>query len=107
MLTAASIWLLGFVLAMLRISVPYVMAALGGTASERAGVINIALEGFLLMAALGTALGAPHGAAAAAAAGLGAGVATAALYGVLAVLLRGDQVVCGVAVFLLADGLSR
>lgn len=94
-------------LAVLRISIPYVMAALGGTVSERAGVINIALEGFLLMSALGTALLAPHGAAAAALGGIGAGVATAALYALLVVVLRGDQVVCGVAVFLLADGLSR
>ena len=107
MLTAASIWLLGYVLAMLRISVPYVMAALGGTVCERAGVINIALEAFLLLAALGTALGAPYGAPAAVLCGLMAGVATAALYGLLVVVLRGDQIVCGVAMFLLADGLSR
>lgn len=107
MLTIASVWLLGFVLAMLRISVPYVMAALGGTVCERAGVINIALEAFLLLAALGTALGAPYGAPAAVLCGLVAGVAAAALYGLLVVVFRGDQIVCGVAMFLLADGLSR
>lgn len=99
--------LLFFLLAVLRISIPYVMAALGGTVSERSGVINIALEGFLLMAALGTALGAPHGAAAAFLCGLGAGILAAALFALLTVVLRGDQVVCGVAMFLLADGLSR
>ena len=52
-------WWLGLLLAILRLSVPYVTAALGGTLCERAGVINIALEGFLLIAALGTALGRP------------------------------------------------
>jgi simple sugar transport system permease protein len=107
MLTVASVWLLGYVLAMLRISVPYVMAALGGTVCERAGVINIALEAFLLLAALGTALGAPYGAPTAVLCGLAAGVAAAALYGLLVVVFRGDQIVCGVAMFLLADGLSR
>jgi len=102
---SAELWF--FALAVLRISVPYVMAALGGTVSERSGVINIALEGFLLTAALGTALCAPHGPLLAALGGLGAGVATAALYAFLVVVLRGDQIVCGVAIFLLADGLSR
>jgi simple sugar transport system permease protein len=101
------VWLWGLLFAVLRISVPYVTAALGGTVSERAGVINIALEGFLLLSALGTALGAPHGPWAALGCGLLAGVLTAGLYGLLVVVWRGDQIVCGVALFLLADGLSR
>ncbi len=101
------VWLIGFLYAVLRISIPYVMAALGGTVSERSGVINIALEGFLLTAAMGTALCAPHGPLAAALGGLLAGMAMAVLYALLTVVLRGDQIVCGVAMFLLADGLSR
>jgi ABC-type uncharacterized transport system permease subunit len=100
-------WALGFGLSVLRLGVPYVTAALGGTVCERAGVINIALEGFLLVAALGTALGAAHGALAAVLCGLGAGLGLALLYGLLVVIFRGDQIVCGVAAFLLADGLSR
>lgn len=101
------VWFWGLLIAVLRISVPYVTAALGGTVSERAGVINIALEGLLLLSALGTALGAPHGPWAALGCGLLAGVLTAGLYGLLVVVWRGDQIVCGVALFLLADGLSR
>ena len=100
-------WWLGLLLAILRLSVPYVTAALGGTLCERAGVINIALEGFLLISALGTALGAAHGALAAVACGLAAGVAFAALYALMVVYFRGDQIVSGVALFMLADGLSR
>ena len=97
----------GFLLSVLRLGVPYVTAALGGTVCERAGVINIALEGFLLLAALGTALGAGHGALFAMACGLSAGLLLALVYALLVVVFRGDQIVCGVAVFLLADGLSR
>jgi simple sugar transport system permease protein len=100
-------WFWALIFPILRISVPYVMAALGGTVCERAGVINIALEGFLLVSALGAALCAPHGAAAALLGGLMAGLLAAGLYALLVVVLRGDQIVCGVAMFLLSDGLSR
>lgn len=100
-------WWIGLLFAVLRLSVPYVTAALGGTLCERAGVINIALEGFLLISALGTALGAAHGALSAVACGLFAGVAFAALYALMVVRFRGDQIVSGVALFMLADGLSR
>jgi len=103
----AAPFVVGFATAVVRISVPYVMAALGGTVSERAGVVNIALEGFLLTAALGTALGAPYGATAAAACGLGAGLLLSLLYALLTVVFRGDQIVVGVGLFLLSDGLSR
>lgn len=107
MLSASTGWTFGLGLAVLRMGVPYVTAALGGTLCERAGVINIALEGFLLLSALGAALGAPHGVFAALLCGLGAGLLTALLYALLVVVWRGDQIVCGVAIFLLADGLSR
>jgi len=99
--------LLGLLWAVLRISVPYVLTTLGGTVCERSGVINIALEGILLLSALGTALGAPHGVMSALFWGVFAGVATSLLYGLLVVVFRGDQIVCGVAIFMLADGLSR
>ena len=85
-----SLALIGLLWAILRIAVPYVMATLGGTVCERAGVINIALEGILLLSALGTALGAPYGVTAALASGIAAGVTTALLYGLLVVVFRGD-----------------
>jgi general nucleoside transport system permease protein len=100
---------LAFIAAVLRISVPYALAALGGTWSERSGVINIALEGLLLLGAFAATLGAwaAHSGAVGVLAGVGAGVAIAALYATLVLRLRGDPIVCGVAVNLLADGASR
>jgi simple sugar transport system permease protein len=99
----------GFVAAVVRITVPYALAALGGTLSERSGVINIALEGLLLIGAFGATLGAwaGHGALGGLAGGVAAGAAFGALYALLVVTLRGDQIVCGVGLNLLADGLTR
>jgi simple sugar transport system permease protein len=105
----ATLLSLGFGAAVVRITVPYALAALGGTLSERSGVINIALEGLLLWGAFAATIGAwlGHGAIAGVLAGVLAGAALAALYALLVVRLPGDQIVCGVALNLLADGLTR
>jgi len=100
---------LAFAAAVLRISVPYALAAIGGAWSERAGVINIALEGLLLLGAFAATLAAwaAHSAAVGVLAGVSAGVVISALYALLVLRLRGDPIVCGVAINLLADGASR
>ena len=105
----ATLLSLGFAAAVVRITVPYALAALGGTLSERSGVINIALEGFLLVGAFSSTIAAwaGHGAFAGVLGGIGGGAAFGALYALLVVTLRGDQIVCGVALNLLADGLTR
>jgi simple sugar transport system permease protein len=91
--------------ATVRTATPLLLAALGETLTERAGVINIGLEGVVLCGAFGALVGAS-------AAGLGGGYAAAALGGVaaaavfalFAVLLRADQIITGTAVTLLALG---
>ena len=105
----ASLLSLGFFAAVVRITVPYALAALGGTLSERSGVINIALEGLLLFGAFAATMGAwlGHGALLGVVGGVVGGAALAALYALLVVTLRGDQIVCGVALNLFADGLTR
>ncbi len=93
----------------LRISVPYGLAAVGGALSERGGVINIALEGILLMGALGYVLGAHFTGSA------WAGLAAAALAGLLVALVhafvtvtcRADQITSSLGLNLAALGLSR
>jgi simple sugar transport system permease protein len=101
-------WML-FVAAMLRISVPYTLAALGATFSERGGVINIALEGIMLNGALGYVLGTwwsndPWIGVIAAAA---AGIATSALHALVTVVFRADQITSGLGINLLAAGLTK
>ena len=100
---------LALVAAVLRISVPYALAALGGTWSERSGVINIALEGMLLAGAFAATVGAffAHSMLVGIAGGALAGVVLAGLYALLVLRFRADQIVCGVAVNLLVDGLTR
>ena len=100
---------LAFLAAVLRISVPYVLAALGGTWSERAGIINIALEGLLLTGAFAATIGAYASGSAVVGitAGALAGALLAALYALLVIRFGADQIVCGIAINLLADGATR
>ena len=101
--------LLLFLAASVRISVPYTLAALGSTFSERGGVINIALEGIMLIGALAYVLGAhwtgnPWAGLAAAVAG---GVLTALLHAVVTVRFHADQITSGLGINLLAAGLTK
>jgi len=88
----------------IRLSIPYVCAALAGVWSERCGVVNIALEGVLLTGALGTvtitlATGSP---VAGLIGGMSAGVLLCMLHGVLAAKFRIDAIVSGIALNILA-----
>lgn len=98
----------------LRISVPYVLAALGGTFSERGGTVNIALEGILLVGAFGFVIGASFGVPGLAGSpwtgvlvGILFGVLLAGIHATVAVLLRGEQIVSGVALNLVALGVTE
>ncbi len=100
---------LAFLVQIVRISVPYVLASLGGTFSERGGTVNIALEGIMLTGAFGFVLGAHLSGSAVLGllAGAGAGIGLAALFALATVRFGADQIVCGVAVNLLAVGVTR
>lgn len=92
----------------IRLSIPLLCAAMAGLWSERAGVVDIGLEGKMLIAAFASAVAA-H-ASGSAWAGLGAGivaaVALALVHGFAAITWRGNQIVSGVAVNMLAAGLT-
>ena len=97
---------LAFFVQIVRISVPYVLASLGGTFSERGGIINIALEGIMLSGAFCFVLGAYLGGSplTGLVAGLAGGVAVAALLGLVTIRFNADQIVAGIALNLLALG---
>ena len=92
----------------LRVSTPLIFAALGGMFCERAGVINIALEGMMLLGAFGAAVGTLklHSVWLGLLCGMGAGTAVAALYGLLVIRLRANQIVAGTGINMLAFGLT-
>ena len=85
---------------------PLLLAGLGGLASERTGVINIALEGMMLAGAFGAAVGgiATGSAWAGTICGALAGGLLAGVHAIACVRLRADQIVSGTAVNLLALG---
>ena len=92
----------------LRLSVPLVFACLAGLWSERSGIVDIGLEGKMLVAAFASAAAA--GAANNAVIGLGAGIVAsvgfALIHGFAAISQRGNQIVSGVAINMLAMGLT-
>ena len=93
---------------MMRLTTPILLAALGETITERAGVLNIGIEGIMLMGAFagfaGTALyGTPWAGLLAA---IVVGIAIALLFALFCVTLKSDQIVVGVAVNMLALGLT-
>lgn len=90
----------------LRLSVPLGLAALGGALSERSGVVNIGLEGQMLMGAFAGYVGAMATGSAWAGALIGctAGALLGLTHGLLTQRFRADQVVSGVAVNLFASG---
>jgi ABC-type uncharacterized transport system permease subunit len=96
-----------FVEATVRTATPLAIAALGEVVVERAGIINIGLEGVILSGAFGALVGAKHfGVGGGFAAAIVCGVAMAALFAVFAVLLRADQIITGTAITVLAVGLT-
>jgi simple sugar transport system permease protein len=92
----------------LRVSTPLILAALAGAISERAGVIDLGLEGKMLLAAIAAgAAGATSGSLLPAlGAAIVVGLVLSMLQGYACVTHRGDQVVMGMAITMTAAGLT-
>jgi simple sugar transport system permease protein len=94
--------------AALLLSVPIVLAALGGLFSERAGVVNIGLEGMMIMGAwAGGYIGSQHGPWAGLFAAMVFGSIGALVHAIATVTFGVDHVVSGVAINIIAAGLVR
>ncbi len=94
--------------AALLLSVPIVLAALGGLFSERAGVVNIGLEGMMIMGAwAGGFIGAKYGPWYGLLAAVLFGAVGALVHAIATVTFGVDHVVSGVAINIIAAGLVR
>jgi simple sugar transport system permease protein len=101
-----NIFTLALIASMIRLATPLVLAALGGLYSERAGIINIALEGLMLAGAFTAAVVTYYsrnpwiGLLAA----IAAGVVVASIHAVACIRYKADQVVTGTAINILFLG---
>ncbi len=90
----------------IRFATPLGFAALGGLFSERSGVVNIALEGMMLISAFAGVVGsyASGSALVGLATGLAAGLLIGLVHAAVSVSLQADQIISGTAINLLALG---
>ena len=92
----------------LRVATPLILCAMAGVLAERSGVIDLGLEGKMLVCAFATGtVGALTGSwPLALLAALGAGLALSMLHAYACVTHRGDQVVMGMAITMTGAGLT-
>jgi len=100
--------LVAIIASTIRLAVPYTLAGLGGTYSERSGVVNIGLEGMMLTGAF-TAVAATNitgspwfGLLAAILAGMALGL----VHAVVSVTFKSNQIISGLAINIFAAGIT-
>ena len=93
---------------MLRFSVPIFLAGLGGLFSERAGVVNIGLEGMLILGMWFGAWGSiEYGAWAGLVIGMAGGAIGGLIHAIATVTFGVDHIISGVAINILAPAMTR
>ena len=94
--------------ATLRVATPLILCAMAGIFSEKSGVIDISLEGKMLMSAFVAAAVATLTSSALAGmfAAIGVAIMLGLLHGLASITLRGNQVISGLAINILASGLT-
>lgn len=100
---------LGFIAQTFRIAIPYLFAASGGVVAERAGIVSLGLEGFMLTGAFSATLGAHYTGSAwmGVLCGILGGLVFGMIHAVASIRYKADQVVVGIAINLLAIGVTR
>ena len=98
----------GWLAASVRLAIPILFAALGELFTERAGILNLGLEGIMLMGALSSFLVAfiTRSLWLALLAGALSGMALSLLMAFMSVTVKANQVVAGLGITILGGGLS-
>ncbi|MFM7060478.1 MAG: ABC transporter permease [Actinomycetes bacterium] len=104
----ANVWVVALAGA-ISFGVPLVLAALGEILAERSGVLNLGVEGMMLVGAVSAFLvaDATHSPWLAILAAMAAAAALAAVHAFLCVTLRANQIVSGLALVIFGGGLAR
>ena len=97
-----------FVYMWIRVATPIIFASLGAVICTKAGVVNLGLEGIMLISALAGVLGSAFGGNLVwgVLAGLLAAVAVSAVFAYFHLVLKANNVLCGTAVNTMATGLT-
>ncbi|CUA82631.1 MULTISPECIES: ABC transporter permease [Gulbenkiania] len=92
----------------IRVATPLVLAALAGLFSERSGIVDISLEGKMLLAAFASAAAAFafHSPWIGLLAGIAVSVAFAMLHGFVSVTYNGNQLISGMSINIIASGIT-
>ncbi|MEM3833219.1 MAG: ABC transporter permease [Thermoprotei archaeon] len=95
-----------FYLNMLKFMVPITIAALGEIIAERSGIVNIGLEGLIILGALSSVFFGILSSSVVIAllAGILTGILSGIVYAIIVIYLKGDQIVTGIGLNLFAYG---
>ena len=103
-----SIFTMNMLMATIRMAVPLVLASIGGVLCERSGIINLGIEGMMLMGSFGAVVGVHY--TGSPWMGVLFGVLVGGLFGllhaVLCIKFRTNQSVSGVGINIFASGLT-
>lgn len=100
--------LVAVIAAGIRLATPYLLAALGETIGQRSGVLNLGVEGVMLLSAFGAYWAALEtgnlwlGALA----GLGVGLVMGVVYGIITIVFKAEQGISGIGIYLFGLGFS-
>lgn len=97
-----------FIFMWIRVATPILLAALGAAVSSKAGVVNLGLEGTMLISALFGVLGSVYGGNLfwGLVGGLASALIVSALFGYFHLILKANNVLCGTAINTAAAGLT-
>lgn len=95
-----------FLEAAVRTATPLMIASVGELVTERAGVVNIALEGCIIAGAFAAFIAGHWGSLAGYGASLSAGIVVGSILAVFVVALKRDQIIVGTALTMLALGVT-